>query len=130
MRPLYTLEQLEPQILLITWDGVINTDYFREATEKRVEFAKNNISGNYVLIFDLSKAVIAMMDMRLTTWSANIDPHMICTIVIGRHGILSVIANMLVRLSKLKVEFADNGEKALERAQAVIAQDAGSAQTR
>ena len=129
MRPLYTIEHVEPQILQITWDGVINTDFFREATEKRVEFAQNNVSGDYVLIFDLSKAVIAMMDMRLTAWAANIDPRMICTIVIGRHGVLRVIANMLVRLSKLKVAFADDAQQALERAQAIIAYNIESTQT-
>ncbi|MCA0457565.1 MAG: hypothetical protein LCI00_26595 [Chloroflexi bacterium] len=91
MHPLYTLELVQPQIIRIAWDGVINTNYFREATEKRIEFAKQNISGNDVLIFDLSKAIIAMMDMRLTAWAANVDPRMMCTIVIGRHSILSVV---------------------------------------
>lgn len=123
MRPFYTIEHVEPQILRITWDGVINTDFFREATEKRVEFAQKNISGNYVLIFDLSKAVIAMMDMRLTAWAANIDPCMISTIVIGRHSVLNVIASLLMRMSRLKVKFAENDELALERARTVIAQD-------
>ena len=129
MRPMYTLEHIEPQIIRITWDGVINTNFFREATEKRVEFAQKNITGNYVLIFDLSKAVIAMMDMRLTAWSANIDPRMICTIVIGKHSILSVIANMLLRLSRLKVEFAEDEQQALERAQAIMVGDEDTAQT-
>lgn len=126
MRPMYTIEQAEPQIIRIIWDGVINTNFFREATEKRVEFANANIKGNYVLIFDLSHAVIAMMDMRLTAWAANVDPHMICTIVIGKHSILSVIANMLLRLSRLKVEFAENEQQALEQAQAIIAKDSAA----
>ena len=129
MRPLYTLELVQPQIIRITWDGVINTNYFREATEKRLEFAKQNVSGNYVLIFDLSKAVIAMMDMRLTAWAANVDPRMICTVVIGNHSILSVIATMLLRLSKLKVVFADNEQGALERAKAILESDSGVKQS-
>lgn len=129
MRPLYALEHIHPQIIRIVWDGVINRALFEEATQKRVEFAKANITGDYVLIFDLSNAVVAMMDMRLTAWAANVDPRMIYTVVIGRHGVLTVIANMLLRLSKLKVEFAHDPEQALDYAQQVIHQQIMTAQT-
>lgn len=87
MPDVYQIQQVEAGIIRVDWDGVLNRDSFRAATEARVRFADEHLKSKYVLIFDLRKARITIMDVRLTTWSANLDPRMTHTIVIGKSGV-------------------------------------------
>ncbi len=120
MKP-YTVELVETGIMRVTWNGILNRDGFQRATEDRVRFADEHIKGNYVLIFDLKKAIITILDVRLTAWAANIDRRMIYTVIVGRSTISVLVGNMLGRLSRLKIEFCDTPDQALERACAVYA---------
>lgn len=120
MADVYQIRQVEASIMRVDWDGVLNRDTFRAATEARVRFADEHFKGQYVLIFDLRKARITILDVRLTAWSANVDPRMTHTIVIGRAGVSMVVANTLVRLSKLQIEFVNSDGQALQRARQIV----------
>ncbi|MBL8153252.1 MAG: hypothetical protein JNM70_03635 [Anaerolineae bacterium] len=113
---------IEPRILSLAYEGAMNSPNFREATEERVRQADAAGVDYYVLVMDIRKAVVTILDVKLAKWSADLDPRMIHVCFIGRSMMAQVIASGLARLSRLPVEFFVKPEDALERARAVLKQ--------
>ncbi|MEZ4669867.1 MAG: hypothetical protein R3E39_18335 [Anaerolineae bacterium] len=116
----YQIELVEAGIMRIVWDGVLNKDTFQAGVADRVEFANAHQMEDYVLIFDLRKARITILDVRLAAWAANFDSRLTHTIIIGRSGPAMVAVNALVHLSAVELEFVATEDKALERARQIV----------
>lgn len=115
-------EWVEPGILSLVYDGAMNAPNFREATEERVRQADAAGVDYYVLVFDIRKAVLTILDVRLAKWSADLDPRMIHVCFVGHSMMAQMIASGLAKLSQLPVEFFYKPEDALARAREVIKQ--------
>ena len=76
--------------------------------------------SRYVLIFDLRKAHVVVFDVRLAAWSANADPRMTHTLIIGKSSIVFLTVNAMLRLTKLQVRFVNSDDEALERAREIV----------
>lgn len=113
---------IEPGIMSLVYEGAMNSPNFREATEERVRQADAAGVDYYVLVMDIRKAVVTILDVRLAKWSADLDPRMIHVCFIGRSMMAQVIASGLAKLSNLPVEFFTKPEDALARAQVVLKQ--------
>jgi hypothetical protein len=123
MAPYHTqYSWVEPGILSLVYDGTMNSSNFREATEERVRQADAAGVDYYVLLFDIRKAVLTVVDVRLAKWSADLDPHLIHVCIIGRSMMAQVIVSGMAKLSHLPVEFFNKPEDALARARAVLKQ--------
>lgn len=116
----YSIELVETGIMRIIWTGVVNRENFKQGVEDRMKFADEHQIDKYVLIFDLSQARITVLDVRLAAWSANADPRMTHTLIIGKTGIALVTVNAMMRLTKLQVEFVNSDAQALERAHQIV----------
>ncbi len=49
----YTIEHPEPNILSIYWDGDLTVETLIEVTNARIAYAKEHVSGDYVVILDV-----------------------------------------------------------------------------
>ncbi len=123
MSPYHTrFSWIEPGIMSLVYDGAMNAPNFKAATEERVRQADAAGVDYYVLVFDIRKAVLTILDVRLAKWSADLDPRMIHVCFIGRSMMAQMIASGLAKLSHLPVEFFNKPEDALARARAALKQ--------
>jgi hypothetical protein len=115
-----SIELVDTGILRIMWDGVVNRENYSNGIKERIRFADEHHLNRYVLIFDLRKAKITIFDIRLAAWSANADPRMTHSIIIGKSSLVTITVNTLLRLTKLQIEFANSDTQALERARQIV----------
>jgi len=116
----YQIELIESGIMRVVWDGVVNRENFSQGVFDRKQFADENHLSQYVLIFDLRKAHVTVFDARLAAWSANADPRMTHTVIIGKSSIVLVTVNVMLRLTKLQVKFVNSDDEALEHARKIV----------
>lgn len=116
----YQIELIEPGIMRIAWDGVINRENFTQGILDRKQFADDHQLSRYVLIFDLRKAHVVVFDVRLAAWSANADPRMTHTVIIGKSSIVLLTVNAMLRLTKLQVRFVNSDDEALQHAREIV----------
>ena len=116
----YQIELIETGIMRIVWDGVVNRENFSQGVLDRKQFADEYHLSRYVLIFDLRKAHVTVFDVRLAAWSANADPRMTHTVIIGKSGIALLTVNAMLRLTKLQVQFVNSDDEALEHAREIV----------
>lgn len=118
------LEVVEPGIINLAWDGLLDRDGFKEGVHTRKTFADQHHDAPYVLIYDLRTARIANLDARLARWAAEYDQRMTHVVILGQHLVAQVLVNILAGLTRAKYEFATSPEDALERARARLAEKA------
>lgn len=112
------IEVIEPGIISLAWEGVLDRGGFTEGVHARKVFADEHHDAPYILIYDLRAAKISTLDARLSRWGAEFDQRMIHVIILGDHLIAQVLVNILAGLTKARFEFATTPEDALERARA------------
>jgi len=122
--PEYTLELLDEGIILLAYCVPVTADVFRRATQDRVRFAQEHVEGDYVLIVDYSQTTMSAsyLNLRLNTWSATLDPHMIDALLISPSMLAMTAADLVQRVTHLKVEMCDSRAEALARARAILAE--------
>ena len=114
------MEWLDVGVLLVRVEGAMTVNDFTDYTYQRIRFADDHSSGEYLLVFDLTNASVNEINVRVSQWSANLDPRMTQVIIVGKSMILQVVVNMLVRLGVSKIEFATTVEQAKLRAQTAL----------
>lgn len=122
----YQVDLIETGIMRIVWNGVVNRENFSQGILDRKQFADDHHLSRYVLIFDLRKAHVTVFDVRLAAWSANADPRMTHTLIIGQSGIVLVTVNAMLRLTNVHVEFVNSDQQALRRARDIVGQWEGT----
>jgi hypothetical protein len=114
------IEWLDKGVMLVRVEGAMTVNEFTEYTHNRIRFADEHQSGDYVVVFDLAKASIKEINLRVSQWSANADLRMIHVIIVGKAMAVQVVVNMLARLGVAKIEFANTIEAAKARAKEVL----------
>jgi hypothetical protein len=119
---LRAIEQVEPGILQITWEGHISPEAFKAGVYDRIRFADEHGIDRYVLVYDLREAVIPVVDVRLSRWAAEADPRLLYVFIVGRSRIAQAIVAMLAKLMRRKIEFVNTLEEGIQRARQILQQ--------
>jgi hypothetical protein len=114
------MEPVEPGILQITWEGHLSPEAFQAGVYDRMRLADALGFDRYVLIYDLRKAVISVVDVRLSRWSTEVDPRMLYVFIVGRPLIAQVIVGMLAKLTRRKIEFVNTPDEGIQRARQIL----------
>jgi len=118
----YTLEVLEDGIILLAYCVPVTAEVFTRATQDRVRFARRRVDGDYVLIVDYSQTSVSAssLNLRLNSWSATLDPHMIDALLISPSLLAITAADLVQRVTHQKIEMCHSRAEALERARSLL----------
>jgi hypothetical protein len=115
-----TIEQVESGILQITWEGQLTPVEFKAGVYDRMRFADEHSINRYVLVYDLSQAIIPVVDVRLSRWATEADPRLLYVFIVGGSVIAQAIVRMLAKLMKRKIEFVNTPEEGIRRARQIL----------
>jgi hypothetical protein len=113
-------EIVESGVLLFAWEGTLSREEFIQAAYERKKFADAHHPSDYVLIYDLRKAVVTTLDIRLSRWAVEVDPRMIHVVIVGKPLIVQAVVNVLANLLRTKIEFAGSMEEGLQFARTAL----------
>jgi hypothetical protein len=121
----YQIEQSEPGIVIVTWSGAMTREDFIRAVEARRNFANQHNINAYVLILDMNAVTMPVIDVRLARWSAYVDHRMQHVFIVGTPPVVQTVANVLARLSPVKIELVETLAEGKKQARAVMHARAG-----
>ena len=91
---------------------------FIRAVEARRQFANQHNIDAYVLILDMNAVTMPVMDVRLARWSTYVDHRMQHVFIVGTPPVVQAVANVLARLSRVKIEFVETLAEGMKLARA------------
>lgn len=115
-------EWIEPGILSMVLDGVMNETNAYASAEERQRYVDAAGVERYVLLIDTRQVSLTFVNNRLGKRVLESDPRMICACVVGNSMTTQIIASVVGKLSRLPLEYFTRPEPALERARQVLAQ--------
>lgn len=114
------IKYVEPGILLISPNGMVNAMAFERHTHARLASVNRNVTGPYVVIYDLRHAVLVFFDLHVTKWSAEVDPNMIEAILVSQQRIVRVGIEALSRIVRLRMPMVSTMEEAIVEARRAL----------
>jgi len=114
------VERIEPRIYLSVWQEHISADDMQAAALRRKALADEDRAPSYVYIVDVTAARSVPFNLEALRGGIEIDERVIKFVVIGVGLQVHILIASLVKLTKLKVEFADSREAAIARARAIL----------
>jgi len=119
------MELVADHILYMAEEGTIYAPDFEASVKQRLAFVKEHVEGFYVIIYDLTKANLAFIDLRLARWGMEVDPNLVHVIGFDnnqqRMGVVTL--NLLTKAMKLHMSSALTLEEAKQKAETLVAAD-------
>ncbi len=117
-----TVERLEARIYQSSWVDFVSFEDMRSAAVRRQELAAAEHEQDYISIIDVSRLASIPFDLDGLRQLVETDAQVIAFLVVGVSLQARILVEGLMKVTKVKIEFAASIEDALKRARALLAE--------